>query len=296
MEWFRKQWFIALNLALALVIVVLLFTRRNGKPIEQSCDYGADARAVGEILDRYFSHQRKPFAMVFLFNEAPNERQLEITEKMAKRYREKADVLAVFRGRADKAPNLPFHGVFSTGRKIIGRTSTRTWDGNYYLVLKQDRILYADNNFSISSLIFPTEWNIRQSQPPLWSGEEFKKAVIGRIQAGSIHFSDVRGRRVVRSGEIPDGSKIYLIHGIFASCDWTRIPRRLSGPRAGTEREILLFSYWMSQYDVQTVMTMFPAETSIWFDEDDTLGLGAIRPPNRKGVTEILYFSKECVL
>jgi hypothetical protein len=82
----KRSSLIYLNLILVLAIVVMLFFQYYKKTISSDCAYGKKPIKINQLIQNHFPSCKLPLKAAMIFNEVPSKQDIEMMEKMHKKY------------------------------------------------------------------------------------------------------------------------------------------------------------------------------------------------------------------
>ncbi|MCP4218405.1 MAG: hypothetical protein GY765_27460 [bacterium] len=219
----KKLIFILINLVIAAVIAFFLYQKFYSRQIIFDGTFDTRPIELIEVKNRYFPPSRdKTLNLVFILNEIPRGMVIETLERLQMKFEYHLSTRALFTKRFNPERKLNFPHCFASNLEVFCKTTTKIFRGNYFVVLKEDKIVYVDDQFEISHLALLLEKKIN----PDSSYKDFsistarlEKKVIERIRKGSFNLLHLQTGDSREVWDIVNNvSKMYLIHASCSSC------------------------------------------------------------------------------
>lgn len=96
-----------------------------------------------------------------IFNELPSKQDIEMMEKMHKKYGRQVDIAAIFLKRFKVEKNIGFPYQFSPNERIICASGERQFKKKYFLLLRENRVNYIDSLPHPQVLAFLLDKNLK---------------------------------------------------------------------------------------------------------------------------------------
>ncbi|MCP4216941.1 MAG: hypothetical protein GY765_19990 [bacterium] len=219
----KRKTYIIINLMVAVVIVFFLYQKFYSRQIIIDGAYNSIPGKLIEIKNKYLPASRKKnLNLLFVFNKIPRGTTIETVEKLNAKFGSQISTTALFFKRFKPERRFDFPHRFVNNLEIIYKQNTSDLRGNYFLILKKDKIIYADDQFEISHLALLLEKNINPAlsyKDLAMSAGRLEQRIIARIKAGSFSLLRLQSGELKRIEDIVHGEgNTYFIHAACSTC------------------------------------------------------------------------------
>ena len=269
------------NLLLFIVIVVFGYFKIYKKSINFNCDYGTTPVEILDIAGDYFPKSEIGNKSVFgkticVFNKLPGVSELENINKLFNLYKDKISMQAIFTKKFKLTFALDFPHRFLTRYKFSCKNQRPGSEGNFYLVLFDDKIVHTGQKIDFIEMNFVVHNNLSGQSPveQQISTGKLKHRIIERIKERELELLDINTDQAQKFENFLDYSEIYFFHVNCSACKLKEIFRGLNLKRIVSEEKIIIvFSIFANRFELKSLIEEEGIQLPIYIDYRDEFRL-----------------------
>jgi hypothetical protein len=280
-----KKIFFVLNSLLAIVIIAILYQRFYIKEINFDCQHNS---LPNELLKEISAHDielsTNSNAMLFFFNEVPLLSSMEDIEKLYFKNKGKVSFFVIFTKRFLMNIEMRFPYKMIDNVKFV--CSNRALDKNFYLVLKDKKIIYADNGFNLFDMNFMIQKSLcpgKKLNDYQASIGRVKKKIIKSFKKDDFSLLQMGKNSFSRLHNLNEYSQIYFFHLNCSACNIKKILSEIKVKQVVEEKKIaIVFSVLANTYELQSLIDFTRLDTPVFVDYKDHFELVSVISDEKK--------------
>jgi hypothetical protein len=280
---FRRPLLVILNSFFAILILVFLFLKFYKVRVEFDGDFGTQPAPLLELMGKHFPGlPAKEIDVSFVFNSLPSASQVEAVEKLSQKVGSKATISAFFNSRFTIPFKISYPHHFSRQLVIQYLKNKSTYQGNFYVILRNKRVEYLDVNRNATNTAFMI---MKKINPDLsyndlvLAAPALKTRVVKRIKDGNLRLFSLEKDDYESIDSFLDKgiSRIYFLHADCSSCQLKSLLSNIKLKQILDPGEILLiFSVMADRFELGRVLHEQKIDLRVLIDQNDEFGLFSV--------------------
>jgi len=234
--------FWGINLLLLILIVVLIFFKIYRPKIYINCEYNSKP----EKLIEYKELRGKEDICIFVFNELPTIRDMEIIEKINLKFSDRINVFALFSKRFSINQRFNFPYLFIKNRVVC---KNKPEHRNFFILLRESRVIHFSSIYALPELIILIEKNINPNfeYPKIFEKPDvLKERIISRLKKGKLNLMNLFSGKIERIDRFKR-KRIMILHTDCSSCEISRIFDKIGN---NSKEQIIIFSFLQNRSEI----------------------------------------------
>lgn len=280
-----KKIFIALNTLLAIAVLVMLYQRFYTKEINFDCQYNClPNELLKEIAAQGIDISNNSNAMLFFFNEVPHLSNLEDIEKLYLKNKRNVSFFVIFTKRILLDTEFMFPYKMIDNVKFV--CLKRNFEKNFFLVLKDRKIIYADSGFNLFDMNFMIQKNLnphKKLNDYQSSIESVKEKIFINFKKGDFSLLQVGKNSYSKWYILNEYSQIYFFHLNCSACNIKKILSEIKVKQVVEEKKVaIVFSVLANKHELQSLIDFDSLETPVFIDYRDQFDLLSVISDEKK--------------
>ena len=272
-----------LNSVLVVFILLFLVLKFYKAQVIIDSTFGSKPDELIKLVSDYFADiSNKETEVVFVFNDLPTRSQIDLIEKLYKKFNTKAAIFALFNTefRSESKMNFPYH--FSKHLVVKYKKSGSHFKNNFFVILKNKRIEYFEESFNLSNIAFLVQKKINPNleyRDVALSMAQLKTRIIKRLKENNLVLLSIKkGEYENIDTNFSKGlSKIYFFHATCSSCQLKSIVSNIKIKKILEPGEIrVIFSVIADRFELSNILNEQKLELEIYVDQNDEFGLFSV--------------------
>lgn len=277
----RKRIFFIINIVLVIVLAVLLWQRFYKKTGQFQLKYGEEPKELTAFIERQFNVEwKQPGSIIYVFNNLPVLSDISDITKLHRKHRKHLDFFVVFHRKFKLRYPLGFPYEFLSNVRTEISYDGATYDGNFFVLLKERRVSHFDTpqkildmNFLIEKQIFPG----KDYKDYAISGSRLKKRLTKKLIDGNLSMMHLSSNKNETFSNFKEYTKIYFIVGGCTSCELKRLVSELKLRQLlDSKKELVIFPIFADESELRPVVKDAKLELPVYVDYNDQFELFSI--------------------
>lgn len=257
----------------AVGILVLIYLNFYKRTVAVDCSYGSFSEKLIELaaLD---SNDRE-FSCLFLFSTLPRIGDIDLIEKVQRKYGETVTFLSLFSKRFRIENEIKAPHRFLGNKKILNRNKPE-WE-NWFLLLKNDKAVYASKRIEQDEVLMILEKNAN----PIFSytelsndAERIRIELILRLRKKDIKLWSLVDKKVESFDTKNENSILSFVFGECSGCQIQEIFAKLkeNEQKNMEPKTIYIFSFLSNPRELHESLRSYQIKSKLYYDFNDESG------------------------
>lgn len=287
----RSIYFV-INIALAIVLAFLLWQKFYEKTQRFNISYGEKPSELTTFIDNHFNHAWKhPHSIVYIFNKLPVLSDISDITKLYRKHRKNLNFLVVFHKRFKIPYPIRFPYKFLTNTKSECVFNGTVHKGNYFVLLKDQKLSHFDITQKILEMNFLIEKQVhpdKEYKDYAMSKPRLKNHLIRKLKTGNLNLVHLLTNKNEAISDFRRYSKIYFIIGGCTSCELKRLVNELKLRKMlDKKEELVIFPIFANEMELKPVVEEARLELPVYVDYHDQFDLFSIITGEKNKLIEI---------
>lgn len=270
---FIQKKHVVIGAFLAVGILVLLYLNFYKRTIAVDCSYGNLSEKLIELAA--FESKNKEFLCMFLFSTLPRIGDIDLIEKIQRKYGETVTFLSLFSKRFRIVDEIEAPYRFLRNSRISNRNNPE-WE-NWFVLLKNGKAVYASNKMEQDQILMILEknTNLNFSYTDLSNDiERIKIELILRLRKEGVKLWNLTDRKLGSFDEMNGKGTVNFIFGECSNCQIEEIFAKLkeTEQKKSEQETVYIFSFLSNPRELYESIKSYGLNSKFYYDFNDELG------------------------